>query len=47
VWDLEAVFAEHKPASILAKQVSDFNILSLKFSPFDNLKLASCGKENI
>lgn len=47
VWDIEGVYTENKPPNILAKQVSDFNILTLKFSPFDNLKMASCGKENI
>ena len=33
--------------NILAKQVSDFEITCIKFSPFDNLRLVSCGKENI
>lgn len=47
VWDVEGIYTENKPPTILAKQVSDFNILTLKFSPFDNLKMASCGKENI
>jgi WD repeat-containing protein 90 len=31
----------------VAKQTSDFNILSLKFSPIDSTRMASCGKENI
>jgi len=47
VWDIEGIYTENRPPTILAKQVSDFNILTLKFSPFDNLKMASCGKENI
>ena len=34
-------------ANILARQISDFNILSLKFSPFEERKLISCGKENV
>ena len=47
MWDIEGIYTENRPPTILAKQVSDFNILTLKFSPFDNLKMASCGKENI
>lgn len=29
------------------KHISEFNILCLKFSPVENLRLISCGKENI
>lgn len=32
---------------MVAKQTSEFNILSLKFSPIDSKKLVSCGYENI
>lgn len=32
---------------IIAKQTSEFNILSLRFSPVDSMRLISCGKENI
>ena len=32
---------------IVARQTSDVNILCLKFSPVDNTRLVSCGKENI
>ena len=46
VWNISTVKQGGGPV-IIAKQVSDFNILTLKFSPFDNLKIASCGKENI
>jgi WD repeat-containing protein 90 len=46
VWDISRIHRNEKP-DILARQTSDFNILSLKFSPIDNLRLASCGKENI
>ena len=31
----------------VARQLSDFNILCLKFSPIDPFRLVSCGKENI
>ena len=33
--------------TLLAKQISDFNILTIKFSPVETDKLVSCGKENI
>lgn len=46
VWNISGLAWDEKPF-IVAKQVSDFNILTLKFSPFDNSKIASCGKENI
>jgi WD40 repeat protein len=46
VWNISQVQQGGGPI-IVAKQVSDFNILTLKFSPFDNMKIASCGKENI
>ena len=34
-------------AKYSARQLSDFNVLSLKFLPADPSRLASCGKENI
>lgn len=34
-------------ARIVARQVSEFNILTIKFSPIDPDRLVSCGKENI
>jgi WD repeat-containing protein 90 len=46
VWDISKVHKGEKP-EMFAKQTSDFNILSLKFSPIDNYRLVSCGKENI
>ena len=46
VWDISRIHKGEK-ADILAKQVSEFNILDLKFSPVDNYKLISCGKQNI
>jgi WD40 repeat protein len=39
--------APTKPPFMVAKQLSEFNILHCKFSPFENDKLVSCGKENI
>jgi WD40 repeat protein len=46
VWDISKIHRNEKP-EILARQTSEFNILSLKFSPVDNFRLVSCGKENI
>ena len=42
VWDISG-----KQPEIVAKQISEFNVLCLKFSPIDNTRMASCGKENI
>ncbi|KAL4455065.1 hypothetical protein ABPG74_006447 [Tetrahymena malaccensis] len=36
-----------KKPTIVTKQISDFNILSLKFFPVNLNKLVSCGRENI
>ena len=46
VWDISRIHRGEKP-DIFAKQTSDFNILSLKFSPIDNQRLVSCGQQNI
>jgi len=46
VWDITKISLGQKP-DIVAKQTSDFNIISLKFSPIDSERMASCGKENI
>lgn len=46
VWDISRIHTGQK-AEILAKQVSQFNIIQLKFSPIDNYKLISCGYQNI
>jgi WD40 repeat protein len=46
VWDISRITRGEMP-EICARQTSEFNILSLKFSPIDSSRLASCGKENI
>lgn len=46
VWDISRISRGEKH-EIVARQVSEFNVLCLKFSPIDSTKLASCGKENI
>jgi WD40 repeat protein len=46
IWDISKVHRGEVP-EIAARQTSEFNILCLKFSPIDNCRLVSCGKENI
>ena len=49
IWDvskLDALNPKRQP-ELEARQMSDFNILALKFSPVDTERLVSCGKENI
>ena len=36
-----------RETAILARQLSDFDITRLKFSPFDKRQLVSCGRENV
>lgn len=46
IWDISQIHRGGKP-EIAAKQTTEFNILDIKFSPIDNCRLVSCGKENI
>lgn len=46
IWDLSKIHKGEKP-EIAAKHTLEYNILALKFSPIDNSRLVSCGKENI
>ena len=46
IFDISEIELTRKPV-LLAKQISDFNILTIKFCPVDTDKLVSCGKENI
>ena len=46
VWDITGI-TSGKPAEIKAKQVSNFHINTIKFSPIDSERLMSCGKESI
>ena len=43
VFDISEIEITRKPV-LLGKQISDFNIISLKFSPTDTNRLVSCGK---
>lgn len=46
VWDISRIH-KGEEAVLVTKQISEFNILSLKFSPIDSYRLVSCGKQNI
>ncbi len=46
VFDIADIELTRKP-QLLAKQISDFNILTIKFSPTEPDRLVSCGRENI
>jgi WD40 repeat protein len=46
IWDISSITRGGKP-EIIARQISEFNVLCLKFSPIDSSRMASCGKENI
>ena len=46
IWNIENISFGRKP-ELVAKQVSEFNIISCKFSPLEADKLVSCGRENI
>jgi WD repeat-containing protein 90 len=45
IWDVSRI--REGRHSIVARQVSDFPITKLRFSPYEDLKLVSCGRENI
>eukprot|EP00953_Heterococcus_sp_UTEX-ZZ885_P025807 14002-Heterococcus_DN1.PRE.1 len=36
-----------RSSAIVARQLSDFPITKLRFSPFDKRQLVSCGRENV
>lgn len=46
LWDVTVLSANDKPIQ-LTKQLSNFNIIAMKFSPIDPFVIFSCGKENI
>lgn len=45
VWNIARVATGHHP--VVARQVSDFPISRIRFSPYDLTRLVSCGRENI
>ena len=47
IWNLASIRLPGGKAEMYARQISMFNILEMKFSPFDKDKLVSCGQENI
>ncbi|XP_026194202.1 uncharacterized protein LOC34618361 [Cyclospora cayetanensis] len=46
VWELHGLLTTGSP-NLLARQVSDFQIEALRISPLEELRLVSCGKENV
>lgn len=46
IWDVSVLSANNKPVQ-LTRQISNFNIIAMKFSPIDPYVLMSCGRENI
>lgn len=46
VWDISRV-GRGGNASLFARQLSDWDLGALKFSPHEELRILSCGKENI
>lgn len=46
IWDISEIETKRRP-ELITQQISDFNILCLKYSPIDDDQLVSCGKENI
>ena len=53
VWDIaqliteKAVSISNKSTAVVAKQISEFPINKIRFSPFEEFGLVSCGRENI
>jgi hypothetical protein len=47
IWDISKIGSQGIKPEIFAKQTSEFDIQCMKFSPIDNTRLVSCGKQNI
>jgi WD40 repeat protein len=53
VWDVAALITEKsasihtKTTALVAKQISEFPVLKIRLSPFEEFGLVSCGRENI
>jgi WD repeat-containing protein 90 len=46
IWNVSEIESKKKP-DLIAKQISEFDIVSMKFSPIEADHLVSCGRENI
>lgn len=46
LWNVSVLNSNTKP-TLITKQISNFNIIAMKFSPIDPYALMSCGRENI
>ena len=47
VWNIQSLTNQTPQLSIVARQISEFPISRIRFSPFEELTLVSCGRENI
>lgn len=47
VWDVQILATQGAPLSLVARQISEFPISKIRFSPFEDASLVSCGRENI
>ena len=47
VWNVQSLTNQTPQLSIVARQLSEFPISRIRFSPFEELTLVSCGRENI
>ena len=47
VWDVQTLATQGAPLSLVARQISEFPISKIRFSPFEDASLVSCGRENI
>ena len=47
IWDTQTLTTQGAPLSIVARQISEFPISKIRFSPFEDASLVACGRENI
>ena len=47
VWDIQTLISQGAPLSIVARQISEFPISKIRFSPFEESSLVACGRENV
>jgi WD40 repeat protein len=47
VWNLQALMSDGPAAAVIARQICEFPIARIRFSPYEELSLVSCGRENV
>jgi WD repeat-containing protein 90 len=47
VWNIESLVTQTPALSIVARQLSEFPVSRIRFSPFEENTLVACGRENI